>query len=226
MKVTWLGQAGFYIQTKDQTIMVDPYLTNSIGQKKADKNRRMPENALVFEWPLAMLICTHDHIDHLDSATVDILLEKHADMKLFGPSSCWKCFREKTMAHNTVLFDVGTQWTEGQTRITAVKAVHSDAYAIGVVIEDGEQRIYISGDTLYHPDVLAGIENMSFDGVFVPINGAGNNMNGADAKRFVEQLEYRKVYPCHWGMFDSLDPAKLFFAKNAEIMEIYRTFEI
>lgn len=206
--------------------MIDPYMTNSIGQKNAAKNRRMLKNPQAFEWPMSMLICTHDHIDHLDPATVDVLLENHPNMKLFGPASCWKVFREKTATHSAVLLDAGTQWTEGETRITAVKVVHSDVSAIGVIVEDGERKIYISGDTLYHPDVISSVKNMSFDGVFVPINGIGNNMNHIDAESFVDQLNYRKVCPCHWGMFDSIDPAKIFSAKRTAFMEIYQPFEI
>ena len=32
MTVTWLGQAGFLLRTGDTTVLIDPYLSDSVGK--------------------------------------------------------------------------------------------------------------------------------------------------------------------------------------------------
>ena len=38
MKVTWLTQAGLYFENSRIKILVDPYLSNSVGEKNPKKN--------------------------------------------------------------------------------------------------------------------------------------------------------------------------------------------
>ena len=50
MKVTWLGQAGLYVEAGGLSIVIDPYLSDSIGEKDPTKHRKQP----VEEWMLAL----------------------------------------------------------------------------------------------------------------------------------------------------------------------------
>ena len=50
-------------------------------------------------------------------------------------------YRRSGGKNNYVMFNRGTIWTENEIKITAVKAEHSDAYAIGVIIDGGEKNI-------------------------------------------------------------------------------------
>ena len=40
MEVTWLGQAGLYLQMEGIHIVVDPYFSDSVGNKDPKKNGR------------------------------------------------------------------------------------------------------------------------------------------------------------------------------------------
>jgi L-ascorbate metabolism protein UlaG (beta-lactamase superfamily) len=82
-------------------------------------------------------------------------------------------------------------------------AEHSDLYAIGVILDDGEKKYYVTGDTLYNEAMFAEIPN-DIDTVFLPVNGVGNNMNLTDAKRFAKRIGAKKAVPIHFGMFDEL----------------------
>ena len=107
---------------------------------------------------------------------------------------------------------------------TTVRAEHSDPDAIGVIIDDGDKKYYITGDTLYNSDIFSDIPD-DIDVLFLPINGVGNNMNVTDAQEFAKKVDAKVVVPFHVGMFDELT-AESFQAKNKVIPEIYKEIKL
>lgn len=68
MKLTWLGQAGFYLSCEnDLRIMIDPYLSDSLYLKNGESHRRMiPINEEYLNAAVDVLILTHAHGDHTE----------------------------------------------------------------------------------------------------------------------------------------------------------------
>ena len=89
------------------------------------------------------------------------------------------------------MFNRCTTWTEHGIKFTAVKADHSDLSAIGVIIDDGDKKYYVTGDTLYSSKILGDLPN-EIEVVFLPVNGVGNNMNITDALRFAKDCGAKK----------------------------------
>lgn len=227
MKITWLGQAGLLLDNGQAKIMVDPYFSNSVGEIDPKKSRRVPVKEELFLIEPDLMVFTHDHLDHYDPETARIFLGgERSPMTVLCPTSVWKRARELGGAHNYVLFDRGTEWTEKGFRLRAVYAAHSDPFAIGVVIEDllEQKTYYITGDTLYNRAIFGELPD-DIDIVFLPVNGVGNNMNVSDAVRFFERCGARRAVPYHVGMFDGLSP-EIFDAKNRIILEIYKETEV
>lgn len=210
MKVTWLGQAGLYLETDGLRVLVDPYLSDSVGQVDPAKHRKMPVQDWMLELRPDVLIFTHDHLDHYDPWSAEHFLHRGNEMTVLGPGTCWQKARANGGGHNYVLFDQGTRWTEKGVRFTAVPAIHSDPAAIGLVIEAEGRRVYITGDTLYAEKVLKTLPDQ-IDAVFLPVNGVGNNMNMVDAAQFAKDCNAKLAVPIHWGLFDSLDPKEFAF---------------
>ena len=210
VKVTWLGQAGLYIEADGLRILIDPYLSDSVGRMNPEKHRRMPAADWMWKLEPDVLSFTHEHLDHYDPDTVEPFLKGDRALTVLAPSSCWQKVRQYGGRHNYVQFDRGTQWTQDGVRFTAVKAVHSDPCAIGVLLQTEGKRLYITGDTLYHPEIFRDLPER-VDAVFLPINGVGNNMNMEDAARFAKDCGAKLAVPIHWGMFDDLDPTKFTF---------------
>ena len=79
MKITWLGQAGLLFQTSDCTVMIDPYLSDSVGQINPANHRRVPVEEQYFSLKPDIIMFTHDHLDHYDTADEDhgTLPDKH-----------------------------------------------------------------------------------------------------------------------------------------------------
>lgn len=204
MEITWLGQGGFLFATKKLKIMIDPYFSDAAEKINSDNYRRVPVNEEMFGVKPDVLIITHCHVDHYDPETIRRYLLAGKDLLVLSPSSVWNDVRKNGGSHNYVLFDRYTQWTEKGVVFTAVKAEHSDSAAIGVIIDDGNKKYYITGDTLYNEK---NFDNLPKDiyAVFLPVNGRGNNMNMDDAKRFAERIRAEVVIPMHCGMFDDID---------------------
>jgi len=225
MKVTWIGQAGLYVETAGLKIIIDPYLSDCVGKMDQSKSRRVPVKEELFDIQPDVMIFTHDHLDHYDPETAEKYLKKEQPFTVLGPMSCWKHAREQVGGpHNYVMFDAGVEWTEGPVRFIAVPAIHSDPMAIGVIIESEGKRIYVTGDTLYGRKVLDVLPR-DIDAVFLPINGVGNNMNKADAARFAKACGAKTAYPMHFGMMDDLDPTDFPFEKKV-IPVIYQEMEL
>ena len=226
MKITWLGQAGLLFDNGKVKIMVDPYLSNSVEKIEPLNYRRVPVKEVFLSVTPDVMIFTHDHLDHYDPETAPIFLErKEKRMTVLSPSSVWQKARA-FKAHNNVLFNRGTSWTEYGFRFTAVKAEHSDVHAIGVLIEelDTAKIFYVTGDTLYNEAIFADLPE-NIDIMFLPINGVGNNMNVNDAARFFKKSGAKAAVPYHVGMFDEKTP-EIFDADNRIILEIYKETEV
>ena len=220
MKITWLGQAGLLFENDNIKIMIDPYLSNSVEKINPNNFRRVPVMDSVFEVRPDVMIFTHNHLDHYDPETVRKYIGENTNMIVLSPKSVWDDVRKIGGNNNYVLFNRGTSWTEKGIKFTAVKAEHSDTTPIGVVIDDGEKKYYITGDTLYNEEIFGDIPKDIY-AVFLPINGVGNNMNMIDAKRFCEIIKPNYAVPMHCGMFDEIDMIK-FEYPNKIIPEIYK----
>ena len=80
MKITWLGQLGLWIETDRASIMVDPYLTDSIYERVGGDYRRLvPLRPEYLACRPDVILLTHDHSDHLDIPSLKALLhEEHS----------------------------------------------------------------------------------------------------------------------------------------------------
>ncbi len=227
MKVTWLGQAGLYFEADNLSVMIDPYLSDSVGKVNPANHRRVPVKEELFDLCPDVMIFTHDHLDHYDPETAERFFAKAGrQMIVLCPGSVWPKARVNGNGHNYVLFDRGAEWTEGNVRFTAVRAAHSDACAIGVIIEDMKEgkRYYITGDTLYHQEILADVP-AGMDAIFLPVNGVGNNMNMTDAARLCEKLKPAQAVPMHCGLFDGIDMNE-FAYENKVVPAFYETINL
>lgn len=219
MKIIWLGQAGLFFETEGIRILVDPYLSDSVARENPGCRRRVAVKEEFFSVTPDLLILTHDHPDHYDPETVSRYLEKEGNITVLSPGSVWDKVRSFGRGHNYVLFAPGTEWTHRGVLCEAVPAAHSDPDAIGVILRCEGKVFYITGDTLYSRKVLSCLPP-DIDVVFLPINGAGNNMNCQDGARFARETGASTVVPIHFGLLDDLT-ADQFHCPGKVIPTIY-----
>ena len=221
MKVTWIGQAGLLFEGRGIKVLVDPYLSDSCGEINPKSHRRVPVEESLFEIKPDVIVLTHDHLDHTDEQTLVRYLENTKDVLVLAAPNAWTHVRQLGGDHNYVRMGAYTSWTHfSGVRFDAVPADHSDVLAIGVIIDDGKKKYYVTGDTLYNTEILKALPK-DIDSVFLPINGKGNNMNAVDASRFAEAVGAKNSVPLHFGLFDAVDPHS-FTARSRVIPRIYQ----
>ena len=230
MKVTWLTQAGLLFDTGRLKIMVDPYLSDSVGETlDPTKHRRIPVEEKYLSLLPDVLLITHDHLDHLDPDTLKhYLTQTEKPITVLAGENAYFKVRAFGGPHNYVLLSPHTVWSEGGITFYSVRAEHSDRTAVGFIIDDGEATYYVSGDTLYNYDVIDDVLELVEDGVdyaFLPINGVGNNMNARDAADFAYELGAVHAVPLHYGLFDSLTHEAFDF-EDKVVLEWYKETEL
>ena len=224
IKITYLGQAGFLFEKDGFKIMIDPYLSNSVEKINPNNYRRVAVDESFFNIKPDIMIFTHNHLDHYDPETVGHFITSDSKVTVLSPKSVWDEVRKIGGNNNYVLFNRHTSWTENGIKFTAVKAEHSDSAPIGVIIDDGEKKYYITGDTLYNEEIFEDIPDDIY-ALFLPVNGVGNNMNMTDATHFAKRVNAEKMVPIHIGMFDELTTEE-FDCVNKVIAEIYKEIEL
>ena len=224
MKITFLGQAGLLFESNGFKIMIDPYLSDSVEKINPENCRRVKVDEKFFSIKPNIMIFTHNHLDHYDPETVSRFISVDSNITVLAPKSVWDEVRRIGGNNNYVLFNRHTTWTEKKIKFTAVKAEHSDTASIGVIIDDGNKKYYVTGDTLYNEEIFEDIPKDVY-AVFLPVNGVGNNMNMTDAARFAKRINAKKVVPIHIGMFDELN-ANEFECDNKAIAEIYKEIDL
>ena len=224
MKIIWLGQAGLLFIKNGFKIMIDPYLSDSVEKINPASFRRQAVDESLFEIKPDVMIFTHNHLDHYDSEIVCRFISADTNIVVLSPASVWQEVRKIGGGNNYIQFNIHTVWTENGIKFTAVKAEHSDISAIGVIIDDGDKKYYVTGDTLYNEEIFGDIPNDIY-AVFLPVNGVGNNMNMTDAARFAKRINAERTVPMHIGMFDEIT-ADEFDCENKIIANIYEEIKL
>jgi len=204
MRITWLGQAGLMMESGGKIVLIDPYLSDSVAAQNPLFSRRLPVDERFLHIKPDVIICTHNHLDHTDPDTLKHYLDREGCVSVLAPSAAWEEVRKFGGKHHYCLFNRHTEITAGSILFRAVKAEHSDPQPIGVIIEAEGKRCYVTGDTLYNTEIFEDIPER-IDVLFLPVNGAGNNMNMTDAKRFCERIRPGLAVPMHCGLFDNID---------------------
>ena len=68
MKIRFLGQSGYLLESNNTSIIIDPYLSDSVN-RVAGRPRVLPIPIEPKDIFCDAVICTHDHLDHLDPDT-------------------------------------------------------------------------------------------------------------------------------------------------------------
>ncbi len=229
MTVTWLTQAGLLFKSEKITVLVDPYLSDSVGKLCDKKHRRIAADESFLSVEPDVILITHKHLDHLDPETLSAYLAEGRTPKcVLAPEGAYRELVKMGGEHNYVLLNPHSVWSERGVTFYSVHAAHSDTDACGFIIDDGDKTYYISGDTLYNFDVIDDVLDLVESGVdyaFLPINGVGNNMNARDAADFAYEIGAHTAVPLHYGLFDDIDPVAFDF-EDALVLKPYAETEL
>ena len=222
MKIRFLGQSGYIIKTEKTEIMIDPYLSDSVN-RIAGRPRTLPIPINPQDISCEAVICTHNHLDHLDPDTVAQI----NDEQLFITTNEGKAELNRLGKDNVVSLNIGESTVVSDIEITAVFADHT-VEAFGLIVKAENKTLYFSGDTLYN-EKLFDISQYKPDITFICINGRLGNMNVKEALMTAKKIGAKINIPNHYDMFASNSENPYLFSENIDggnLLEFNKEYEI
>ena len=222
MRIRFLGQSGYIIKTEKTEIMIDPYLSDSVN-RVAGRPRTLPIPINPQKISCEAVICTHNHLDHLDPDTVAQINNEQFIITTYEG----KIELNRLGKDNVVSLNVGGSTVVGDFEITAVFADHT-VEAFGLIVKAENKTLYFSGDTLYN-EKLFDISKYKPDVAFVCINGRLGNMNVNEALITAKRIGAKINIPNHYDMFASNSENPRTFTNqiaNGFIMEFNKEYDV
>ncbi len=222
MTIRFLGQSGYIIKTEKAEIMIDPYLSDSVN-RVAGRPRTLPIPINPQNISCEAVICTHNHLDHLDPDTVAQINGE----QFFITTNEGKKVLNQLGKNHVVSLNVGESTFVGDVEITAVFADHT-VEAFGLIVKAENKTLYFSGDTLYN-EKLFDIAKYHPDITFICINGRLGNMNVKEALITAKRIGAKINIPNHYDMFASNSENPHTFTSKIEngfIMEFNKEYDV
>lgn len=211
-KFWWLGQQGWCVKTAEQTLYFDPYLSER-------EKRNIPPVCTPEELDNAdFILCTHDHIDHLDRPALPGIMKVSKNARLIAPSAAISANEIEGVDKSRITsIDAEDSIDIDGLSVTAIKAQHEyfDKTEAGYpylqyIVKSGGITIYHAGDTLLYNGMIDRLQEFTIDIAFVPINGRDGiryrrgcmgNMTWQEAADLCGEIKPKLVCPGHWEMF-------------------------
>ena len=88
--LVWLGQNGFLIKTASSVFFIDPYLSDFAEQWTYGwENEHVRMAAIPIQpkelYGIDLVLCTHDHVDHIDPFTIPIIALRNPQTRFIAP---------------------------------------------------------------------------------------------------------------------------------------------
>jgi L-ascorbate metabolism protein UlaG (beta-lactamase superfamily) len=219
----WLGQAGFALRHAGGTLLVDPYLSDSLAAKYAGTffpHTRMHDSPVA---PgdlrgIGLVLHSHAHTDHLDPWTVRSLLE-HNDPRFVAPRARRDVALERHVPEQSLLaVTAGDELDLCGMRVVVVPAAHEevtvdeagDHVFLGYVLDVDGTRIYHSGDCAPYDGQAELLADLDVDVALLPVNGrdpvrSANGVPGnftlEEAVRLCHEAGIPELVCHHFGLF-------------------------
>lgn len=229
--IFWLGQAGFWIETGQHRLLIDPYLSDSLARKYAgktnDHRRMMPPPLAVTDMPRPdLVLITHAHTDHMDPDTLRPLAQRFPDLPFLIPESRRTLAQERIGGPLIGITADQTLTPLPDLAITAFPAAHEqreqdaqgcDLY-LGYGLQTPRLRLYHSGDSIPYHGLAERLAAFAPQIALMPVNGrdatrlaAGipGNFTLEEAIALAADIPYLIAH--HFGMFafNTIDPEQI-----------------
>ena len=229
VRVYWQGHAGVSVKGPEgQILHVDPYLSNSLAHLGPEFERKQPITISPEELVGDVVMCTHDHEDHLNPETVGPLSKAHPDLTFVTPSGCVPIMQAAGVDEARIVpLDVGERIELAGATITGVYTDHELFYVDGQFMIHGSAGYLIDlagvsvlnlGDTGY---TIQHHEIMNPDVLAAPINGLYHLTSADDIALLSRAIQPRVIFPVHYGVCEmyETDPNDLRQALEAHGVE-------
>lgn len=198
----FLGQAGYIISSCGITLVIDPYLSDSVGKASPDFSRAFPVPVKPQELKVDIFIITHDHLDHLDPETINGYKHKNDTIFVAPRLACEKLLSLGISGANIRRVDSGETENFDRVKITGIHAIPTDKSVIdttGYRIEFSNGRsVYHSSDTSYSETLLSSVPKAEV--FLLCINGKWGNLTPEQAAEIAVKGNPLVAIPNHYDV--------------------------
>jgi L-ascorbate 6-phosphate lactonase len=217
-EVTWYGQAGFHMAAGESRVLIDPFLTD-----RPDRRYRPPVTASDFA-DVTLVLCTHEHVDHLDLPFLREFCAVNPGARIMVPLPVVEVAAAGGIDRGRLAGAVpGEELHDRDVTVHPVPALHGiggdepvvyefspdggPVRFLGYVLQIGGIRFYHSGDCLLYPELPGTLAALAPDVLMIPINGRDQmresrgivgNMNETEAAWLVAQVAPSYAIPMHY----------------------------
>ena len=209
----WLGQASFIVRGGGITAYVDPYLNPS--PKRLVPPPLRPEQVTNAD----LVLCTHDHSDHIDPTALPGIAAASPHAKILVPGVArGKVVGMGIAAQRVVIPPVDDPVAYGPLTVTAIPAAHEELdYSpehgypyLGYILRLNGVTLYHAGDCTMYEGLAERLKGLRPDVVLLPINGHDwkrarrgiiGNMTYREAADLAVEVGADLAIPMHYGMF-------------------------
>jgi L-ascorbate 6-phosphate lactonase len=187
VSVTWYGQAGFRLVAGDSRVLIDPFLTD-----RADRRYQPPAGPADFA-DITLVLCTHEHVDHLDLPFLREFCAANSRARIIVPAPVIEFAVDGGLDRERLVGAApGQELTEADVTVNPVPALHglggdkpvvyefspgeghggaSPVRFLGYAVEVGGVRFFHAGDGLLYPELPGAVSALAPDVLMLPING-------------------------------------------------------
>ena len=236
MRLYWLGQAGFVLDTDGWRIVIDPYLSDTLEAKYARTNyphqRVAPAPAAPDELgSVDLVLCTHHHTDHMDPGTLAPLARRLPGLRFVVPAASRALARDRTGVSDErlILLDDGDAVSPlPGVEVRALRAAHErierdeagHCRFLGYTVASRGGSIFHSGDCVPYEGQDEEVVRAAPDVALLPVNGrsvalrqAGfaGNFSVDDAVALCVRAGVPAMIAHHYGTFafNTVEPAAI-----------------
>jgi L-ascorbate metabolism protein UlaG (beta-lactamase superfamily) len=204
MKMTWLGHSGFRIETGDNVILIDPFITGN------PSFRGSPESATE---NCTHIILTHGHDDHVGDT---VAIAQRTGATVISNFEIGEWLQGKGVEKVDYGNPGGTLHHEGFD-VSFTKAFHSSSTTVdgvpvylgnpcGIILSARGKTVYHMGDTEIFGDMALVQELYEPQVGIVPIGDRFTMGARQAALACKKYFKFQTVIPVHYGTFPVIDP--------------------
>ena len=225
LRVTFIGHATCLVQIAGLNVLIDPIWSKraSPTQFAGPRRVRAPGLAIHDLPPIDLILVSHNHYDHLDTATLAELVALHNPL-IITPLGNDKIIRQAVSTARIAVVDWDETAACGLLSVTAVPVQHWSARSLGdqntalwagFSLRWGDHAVFLAGDTGYGGGWWAERARLSdrpYDLAVLPIGAyeprwfmEDAHMMPEEAVAAFEQINARHALGIHFGTFNLTD---------------------